>query len=356
MKQSIPIENIYYLFCYAWDRFPEAKAIGVGKIDSPNIWDLFASVLARGVNRLTRRGLDRGYTQIEEEMSAVRGRIGVGDTLRRNLLMFGRATCRFDELSYDILHNQIIKATLNRLSDGHKLDATLRQELCRLKRLFSEVNEISLSNALFRRVQLSRNNGHYALLIKVCELVHSALLPQRDGIGSKFSDFLEDEKLMSGVFEAFVRNFFKTEQSEFAVKSELIQWDAQALNAESARHLPVMRTDVTLRSNYRTIVIDTKYYPEALAENYGQKKIRSDRLYQLYAYLKNCKAQHGLPEGILLYPATSQPLDLAFVMGGSKMRVKTLRLDQPWQKIHAELCGLLTPSRPENSTFEPLVA
>ena len=63
VKRSIPIENVYYLFCYAWDRFPEGKAIGVGTVDSPQICDLFASVLIRGVNRLMRRGLDRGYTE-----------------------------------------------------------------------------------------------------------------------------------------------------------------------------------------------------------------------------------------------------------------------------------------------------
>jgi 5-methylcytosine-specific restriction enzyme subunit McrC len=343
VKQSIPIENVYYLFCYAWDRFPEGKAIGVGGIDSPKICDLM------------RRGLDRGYSEIEEEISAVRGRIIVGDTLRRNLLMFGRANCRFDDLNHDILNNRIIKATITRLSDTDELNATLRHELLRLKRLFSEVTDVSLTNALFRRVQLSRNNGNYDLLIKICELVHAALLPHPKGKRSRFSDILEDEKLMPRVFEAFVRNFFRAEQTEFSVASEYIHWDAQALNAESARCLPAMRTDVTLRSRYRTIVIDTKYYPEALAENYGQKKIRSDHFYQMYAYLKNCKSQGTLPEGILLYPTTSQSLDLAFVMGGNKMRVKTLQLNQSWQKIHAELCDLLTFPKSENSTIVSLL-
>jgi hypothetical protein len=55
---------------------------------------------------------------------------------------------------------------------------------------------------------------------------------------------LEDDMLMWGVFQAFVLNFFKTEQKEFSVKAEYIQWDALALNAESSQYLPVMRTDV----------------------------------------------------------------------------------------------------------------
>src|SRR5262249_51602971 len=182
------------------------------------------------------------------------------------------------------------KATISSLLDTDEVDATLRDELSRLKRLLSEVTYIRLSNSSFRRVQLSRNNGNYDLVIKICELVNSALLPHEKGKGSKFLDILEDETLMWSVFQAFVMNFFKAEQSEFSVSSEYIRWDALALNAEIAQYLPVMHTDVTLRSKDRTIVIDTKYYPEALSENYGKKRIKSDHLYQLYAYLKNCKS------------------------------------------------------------------
>src|SRR5262249_33184607 len=164
-----------------WDRFPEGRTIGVGTVDSPKICDLFASVLVRGVNRLMRRGFDRGYIETQDDMFGIRGRIVLADTLRRNLLRFGRANCRFDDLSYDILNNQIIKATVSRLSDIEEVDATLRHELSRLKRWFSEVSDIELSNSSFRRVQLSRNNGNYELLIKICDLVHSALLPQENG-------------------------------------------------------------------------------------------------------------------------------------------------------------------------------
>jgi 5-methylcytosine-specific restriction enzyme subunit McrC len=179
-------------------------------------------------------------------------------------------------------------------------------------------------------------------------------LPHESGKGSKFTDILENEVLMWDVFQAFVFNFFKAEQRDFSVKSEYIQWDAVALNFESARYLSVMHTDITLRSQTRTIVIDTKYYAEALSENYRKQRIRPGHLYQLYAYLKNCKSQGEPPEGILLYPTTSQSLDLAFDMGGNKLRVKTLQLDQPWQKIHAELRNLLTLSRSEHRA--PLAA
>jgi 5-methylcytosine-specific restriction enzyme subunit McrC len=165
MKTLIPIENIYYLFCYAWDRFPEGRSIDVGKTESPQIWDLFASILINGVTRLLRRGLDRNYVELREDISFVRGRIIASQTLRRNLLFYGRAHCEFDELERDTLHNQIIKATLAILANVQELDPALRQNILKLRRTLFDISDIRLSRSHFRRIQLSRNNGHYDLLL-----------------------------------------------------------------------------------------------------------------------------------------------------------------------------------------------
>src|SRR6516162_2955308 len=110
MQRPIPVQNIYYLFCYAWDRFPEGASIDVGETSRPDIVDLFARVLGRGLAALLKRGLDRGYVEIEEDTSALRGRILINQTLRRRALRRADATCRFEELQYDVLHNQIIKS------------------------------------------------------------------------------------------------------------------------------------------------------------------------------------------------------------------------------------------------------
>jgi 5-methylcytosine-specific restriction enzyme subunit McrC len=80
--------------------------------------------------------------------------------------------------------------------------------------------------------------------------------------------------------------------------------------------------------------------------NYGQKKNRSDHLYQLFSYVKNCRLRStvGRPvEGILLYPTTSEPLDLRYIFGDHVMRIRTIRLDQPWKDIHIDMCALLNP-------------
>ena len=80
---------------------------------------------------------------------------------------------------------------------------------------FHEVSEINLSRPVFRRVQLHRNNQFYGFLLHVCELLLDNFLPDEEPGQFRFRDFLQDENQMPGLFEAFVRNFYKKE-TEFA--------------------------------------------------------------------------------------------------------------------------------------------
>ena len=53
---KIPIQNIYYLLCYAWNKLDERDIVDVRGIDSTNILDLFARVLIGGLSRLFKQG------------------------------------------------------------------------------------------------------------------------------------------------------------------------------------------------------------------------------------------------------------------------------------------------------------
>ncbi len=116
---EIPIANIYYLLCYAWDELEEKDTLAdVDALGSTDLLNLFARVLVNGTRRLLRRGLDRGYLPHEDEIPGVRGKLLVTQTLRRNLLRHGRAACAWDELEYDTLPNRILKTTLQRLHEA----------------------------------------------------------------------------------------------------------------------------------------------------------------------------------------------------------------------------------------------
>ena len=151
---------------------------------------------------------------------------------------------------------------------------------------------------------------------------------------------------MSSIFEAFVRNFYRLEQSQFSVGSEVVPWDMGADPLGYAAYLPSMFTDVTLRSPTRTIVIDAKFYRQALVSRLGgQNKVRSAHLYQLMSYLKNT-AKRGGPdghaEGLLLYPSTDgRDLRLEFELIGHKVCAYTVDLTKPWPDIRQELLTMI---------------
>ena len=60
--KDIPIHNLYYLLCYAWGFAEQRDTKVVGDADELKaVQDLLGKVLTTGVNRLLRRGIDRGY-------------------------------------------------------------------------------------------------------------------------------------------------------------------------------------------------------------------------------------------------------------------------------------------------------
>jgi 5-methylcytosine-specific restriction enzyme subunit McrC len=125
--------------------------------------------------------------------------------------------------------------------------------------------------------------------MQVCHMALGLSLPEENGTSSRFADILEDEQRMSSIFEKFVRNFYWHELSELWVSSEVIGWVAEGLTPEQSGYLPRMITDVTLRSlnRDRTIVIDTKFYPQILVSRFcGQAKVLSENLHQLQLHAK----------------------------------------------------------------------
>ena len=339
----IPVENIYYLFCYAWNRFEEAQSIPLGATPSPDLPNLLARVLLWGTRAILRRGLDRGYQPYDEHLATVRGRIDIGRTLRLQARRVRRLHCEFDELSHDVAHNRILKASLKQLACAPKLDLELAHQLRALARRFSDVTNIRLERSAFSRIQLNRNNGYYDFLLRVAELAFDCLLPNPKGDGFSFQDVLRDEKKMARVFEEFVRNFYRVEQRVFTVEPLAIQWDAVSTFGDIS-HLPIMRVDVFLRSKERRIIIDTKYYANTLRTYHGTDSFHSGNLYQIFSYLKNAAGRNPtfeVVEGILLYPQVQHKIDASYLIQGHHVKVATLDLSQPWPTIADRLLELL---------------
>lgn len=333
---AIPIENVYYLLCYAWDKLEEAALTDVAPTPEMRLPDLFARVLRSGVAHSLKRGLDRAYVTSEEEIAGVRGRLDLAMSLKRATFPRARAWCAFDELSPDTPPNRIVRTTLRALASVAELDATLAEDLRDLYRRMPGVSEVRITGQSFRRFSLGSNNRYYGFLLDVCELVHRNLFVDEQTGSAKFRDFTRDDAQMARLFERFLFRFYTREQAEFKVEAPHLQWNATGESA-ALEYLPRMRTDIVLRGTERTIVMDAKYYAHTLSEHFGKASIHSEHLYQLFAYLRHLAANDVTVAGVLLYPRTTETVLVDVSLFEHPVRAATIDLAQPWPAIHRDL-------------------
>lgn len=346
MAKAIPVENVYYLLAYAWERLDEADHVSVSELAAHSLAELFARVLRSGVSHLLLRGLDRAYVSETQELAGVRGRIEIAASTQRLSFPQGRAICTFDELTIDTPANRIIKTTLRRLAAEATLMPDDAESLREIYRRMPGVSTVTLRDGSFRRVNVSVNRSQYGFLLDVCELVHRNLLMDERTGEFVFRDFTRDDKQMARLFELFLRRFFEREQKTFSVSAPKLYWDAEGA-ASALAYLPEMRTDLVLRAPQRVIVMDAKYYAQALSQYFSKQSIQPDHLYQLAAYLRHIAPERlpGEVAGMLLYPRTTESLRVDFALHGHPFTVATVNLAQHWSSLKEELLGLV----PEHS-------
>ncbi len=341
---EIPIQNIYYLLCYSWDKLEEKDIVSVDATMFNNVLDLFAQVLINGCTHLFKKGLDRSYIEVEEPIKGIKGKIEFSESLKQNLFSKVHVYCLFHELHYDVLHNQILKSTLHRLIRTPELDKKIKEGVTTIYRKFEGISSIKITSHDFDRVTLHRNNFFYHFLLQICQIIHDYILITEDEGKYKFKSFLRDEKKMQLVFQNFVKNFYKKEQKKYWVKGEHIYWNAQPLDDGTLDRLPRMETDISLYGAKRKIVIDTKYYKEALKKRYDTEKLHSGNLYQMFTYLKNLAAKGGVNancEGVLLYPTVNYELNEAYQIDNHKLSIRTVDLDRHWVDIKTRLLSII---------------
>lgn len=345
---TIPIANIYYLLCYAWNQLEESRLVEVDTSEARRPAELFAMVLAGGVSHLLKRGLDRGYVTRHEELSGIRGRLDVAASVKHLSLQRARAWCAHDEFTADVLHNRVVKATLRLLARVSDLESALRDRLHELYRRMPDVREERPSLRAFGRVVLHRNNAFYGFVLNVCELVQRNLLVDERTGRTTFRDFTRDEGQMNRLFERFLFEFYRRELAGWRVTRPILEWRRDR-PGEDDDFLPQMRTDLVLESPDRVIIADAKYYRETLTERFGKRSINAGNLYQLFAYLSNLSVDVGTRElsGLLIYPRTAESVWIDVTLHSYPVRVASIDLSRQWSEIAADLLQLVHSPKAE---------
>lgn len=344
IDRSIVIRNVYAMFAYAFRAIDTNSVSKVGSEKFDNLHDLLAEILIRGTNSQIKRGLYQDYLSRTEELSTVRGRIDIARTVNRHARTRGRIVCNFDEYVPDTPHNQALKSVISLLVRRGSISKTRQVSLRRLLPYLEEVAVISPASIRWNDLHYHRANASYRLLLGVCELIVTGLLPNEDTGDTKLESWFSDEA-MSTLYERFLREYFVLHHPELSPSSPLIDWTIDDGLISGLHQLPTMKTDLILRNGSNRLVIDAKYYGKSMQTNHFSAKstIHSANLYQIFTYVKNEDvAQAGNVAGLLLYAQTDaneQP-ELDVVMQGNRIGAQALDLNRPWNEVRSQLEAL----------------
>lgn len=343
VKVRIPIKNVYYMLCYAWNIVDYSDVSVCGSEEFDEIYNLLCRMLLKEVKRLLKRGFYKQYVEEEDALMKLRGQIDFTESIHRQTMRNNRMYCKMDDFSSNILFNQIIKSTLIDFLKYPRLDKALAIEIRNTVKAFPEIDYIEVSKRHFGYLKFNRNNLSYQIIINICMLFKEGLIANKDDKNLKFLSFV-DEQQMNKIYEKFILNFYKVNLiKDIKVYNPKIKWDIdEGDNGTSL--FPQLQTDVVLENHKlrKQMIIDAKYNQTTLVSRFSdsEKTIRSQHLYQIYTYMSMSKYD-GEISGVLLYPKTGVYVDETKTIHNQyKTSFKTLDLNANWEEISQRLMSI----------------
>jgi 5-methylcytosine-specific restriction enzyme subunit McrC len=348
----IPVRNLWLLMLYA----SQFHRDGMGRARMEEAPDeipvLVAEVLCALVDRQLHRGISPGFRSVERITNRVRGRIDLRTTATRHLLQRGQVACQFDELTLDTpRHRFVVQAlrTIAGLIPGNR-DLAHRCRSLALRLTQAGVSGRAVSEADLMRDPVPRHDRDGQRVLMAARLAMDLALPLEDAQGGEFLAPHRAEVLVRQLFEKAVGGFYQhrlTPRGWQVTPGQRHGWPVTGPSPGFAAILPGMVTDIILdhAGTGRRLIIDTKFTAIVKPGHYGQPRLSSGHLYQLFTYLHTVPRQagYGVPSGILLHPAVGLSMDESATIQEFPVRVVTVDLAGTAGEIAARLESLVGP-------------
>ncbi|HXN20159.1 MAG TPA: hypothetical protein VN875_17610 [Candidatus Binatus sp.] len=281
-RPKIPVSNLFYMLAVAF-QLPTFRPEFAELDRLDEILEFIAAFFAELVEERIRNGLYRSYVEKEENAAVVRGRISLIEDLRLNYILRHRTYCRYDELTWDVPENQVIRQVAHFLS-GWQFRPETRLRLSQIDTELETVTRTQFTASDIHRLNYHRLNEDYRPVHQLCRLFLEGS-SFSEGMGTfSFRAFLVD---MNKLFEEFVCQTLKLKARRmFSVH---LQHRVYLGRDEKV----VMKPDILIRNRGAVILAaDCKY------KQLESDEFKNHDVYQLLAY---CTAT-GTHDGLLIYP------------------------------------------------------
>ena len=263
------------------------------KLQTNSIFDLYIELFIQNCEHITHRGLAKKYRKVEENQTALKGRLHMPGHIRDNLIHKERFYVEYSKYDHNHLINQILKKTLiilARIPIRYDLRSRVKRQLL----YFDGITDCVVHEETFRAIQLNRKTERYAEALEIARLILLNYHPDISKGNNHVLAFMFD---MNQLWERFIAKMMRRHLShKYQVKaqSNKIFWKSD--------HSPkTLKPDILLIPKSETkknIVIDTKW---KIPANFRPS---DNDLRQIFAYNHLFKSQ----QGILLYPGSNTPI------------------------------------------------
>ena len=277
-------DNLFKLFEYTENIVPNFGTGDVQAETGDSLWDIFAKIFIKKTMYLIHTGLYRTYVSKTEEITAIRGRLLITQNIRSPQKFRTKHWCEFDELSYDILENQLVLYCASLLVK-YVNNSKIKQELIRIKNIVLSQNvtlklQFSLTDA--NLIVINRMNKKYESIFSYCKLILQKLA---------YKKFDKDGKITIPDFTISMWDLFE----KFVNKSLIKEYGKKGFNVtfqEKTKNIlvPILDYDTTDKKYGKPSRIEpdntlsSKDKEKLILDTKWKKKVSSGDWYQMISY------------------------------------------------------------------------
>lgn len=264
---SLRVENaaIFLLNTYRDLRKERLDRVDLANIHS--IQEVYAICLSDAVEVLGKRGLYKEYIKQEDvELTSPKGRIEIQKSISRQTKIKGKLICSYDELSDDVIHNQIIKSTLYHTIYNKDIGNETIHRLQKALTYFNGIKIIDTKNINFKDIKFNNSNIRYKTVLSLCKT-----LLEIDSI-EKIIDYTFEDKLYV-TFKNQLYNFYNANyKDKYKISTKSIKQNEDEKRFEQLiykqRHL------IVIRSEDKALIIDCDEFDANIDAANEEKKLK----------------------------------------------------------------------------------
>ncbi|WP_428925421.1 McrC family protein [Marinibacterium sp. SX1] len=282
----------------------------------------------QAVNAL-RRGMPRQYVARHDDLAALRGRLDVARQFSVLAADPGRLACQFDELSPDIAMNQIVKATISRLSQLATAPDNQRS-LRELTLAYADIRPVPVTALPWDQVHIDRANQSWRDLLALARLLIGQRY-QNTSAGRSDGHALLFE--MNVLFEEYIARLAKRAMADSGLSVHSQGGHRDCLFEDGTGRFRT-RPDIVIRNGRITeMIIDTKWKRVAPRVDDEKQGVSQADVYQLMAYsqlyeCRNVMLLYPHHAGLGRHPGTRR-FDIARRNGKNALLISTIDVTAP---------------------------